>query len=99
MSIYKLLGVKEVVNLVYFLFLRDTLVVDVRDKSLPQLFYIIDCNVDIHLLLSVLHEIVFWKAVINNLLSNFHIFWFFIQAKCTKVLFDWPVGLAIMLLG
>ena len=78
MTIDKLLWVKKVVNLVYLLFFRNTLVVDVGDKSLPQLFYIIYCNVDIHLLLSVLHEIVFWKAVINHLLSHLHVIWLFV---------------------
>jgi len=81
MTIDKLLWVEKVVNLVYLLFFRDTLVVDVGDKSLPQLFYIIDCNVDIHLLLSVLHEVVFWKAVVNYLLRHLHILvWLPVQA-------------------
>ena len=73
MSLYKLGRIQKVVNLLQLvpLFLLCTsLVIDVCDEPLPQLLDVIDSNIDVHLLLGLLHEVILGQATIDDLLSD-----------------------------
>ncbi len=58
MAIYKLLGVQEIVDLINIFFFWHSLIVDIRDEAFAQLFDIIDSNVDVNVLFSVLHKVI-----------------------------------------
>ena len=60
MAIDKLLGVQEIINLINVFFLGHSLIVNIRDEAFAQLFDVIDSNIDINMLLSVLHKVILW---------------------------------------
>ena len=43
---------------------------NIRNKTLSQLLDIVDGNVDVHLLLGSLHEVVFRQPIVDNLLVH-----------------------------
>lgn len=50
--------------------LTPILVIDVGNKAVSQLFDVVDGDVDVHLLLCILHEVVLWQAVVHDLLRH-----------------------------
>lgn len=65
--------VVDVLEIVRVLLLRPALVVDVRDEPLPQLFYVVYRDVDVHLLMRLLHEIVLRQSAVYDLLGNWRL--------------------------
>ena len=71
MPLDKLRWVQEVVNLLELVLVAGhPLVIDVGDEALAKLFYIIDSDVNVHLLLRLLHEVILRQATIDDLLAN-----------------------------
>ena len=58
MAINKLLGVQEIINLINVFFLWHSLIVNIGHEAFAQLFDVIDSNIDVDVLLSVLHKVI-----------------------------------------
>ena len=99
MSFNELRWVEEVVNLFQIVLIFGySLIIDVGDKALTQLLDIIYRNINVHLLLRLLHEIIFRQATVNNLL-RYLICGLLGQINGIKVLRHWSIRLTIIILS
>jgi hypothetical protein len=85
MPLYKLFRVQVAVNLLEILII-PLVVVNIRNEAIAQLLNIVYGNVNVHLLLSIRHKVVFWETIVHDLLFQLCLASFFLIKTSAEML-------------
>ena len=95
MALDKLLRIQNIVDLIdigpLMPISKVLLVIYVGDEAFTHLLDVIDGDVDVHLLLCLLHEVVFGQSTVDDSLCDLLVFFFVDDVDCAIMLNLWAV--------